>query len=112
MRVPRVVPKGNPCRPLHPDDFVAMPNPDAHNLQPIVLLGAGGHAKVVADAILSRGGTVAGFYDDASEPALVLPGAVHLGPLDGAGSETRPVILAIGGLAARRSRLAGLPALQ
>lgn len=79
---------------------------------PIVLLGAGGHAKVVADAVLSRGGTVAGFYDDAEAPALVLPGAVHLGPLDAASSESRPAILAIGALAARRSRLAGLNALD
>lgn len=77
----------------------------------VVLLGAGGHAKVVADAILSRGGTIAGFYDDAEEPALVLPGASHLGPLSGATGETRPTILALGSLFSRCTLLGSLPEL-
>lgn len=87
-------------------------SPQNTTSDPIVLLGAGGHAKVVADAILSRGTTVAGFYDDASEPALVLPGASHLGPLDAASSETRLVILAIGDLSARRAVLDRHPSLH
>jgi len=92
-----------------------MPESASNNTSnPIVLLGAGGHAKVVADAVLSRRGTVAGFYDDASDPSLsiVLPGAKHLGPLASASSETRLVILAIGDLAARRAVLQGLPSLS
>jgi len=88
-------------------------SPQNTTSDPVVLLGAGGHAKVVADAILSRGGTVAGFYDDTADPALsiVLPGAKHLGPFASASSETRPVILAIGDLAARRAVLEKLPSL-
>ncbi len=36
----------------------------------ICLLGAGGHALVVADAALAGGQSIAGFMDDAEEPAL------------------------------------------
>ncbi len=88
-----------------------MTDASSNNPHSIVLLGAGGHAKVVADALLSRHTAVAGFYDDAAEPALVLPGATHLGPLSGATGETRPTILGLGALASRRKLLGSLPEL-
>ncbi|RNC82760.1 MAG: acetyltransferase [Phycisphaera sp.] len=36
----------------------------------IYLLGAGGHALVVADAVLAGGRSITGFMDDAEDPAL------------------------------------------
>ncbi|MDD2363023.1 MAG: acetyltransferase [Oscillospiraceae bacterium] len=33
-------------------------------LKPVIILGAGGHAKVIADIIIKSGGQVAGFLDD------------------------------------------------
>lgn len=78
---------------------------------PLVLLGAGGHAKVVAQAILACGRVVVGLYDDDPEPSAVtlVPGAVHLGALAHAASEDRPMVLALGGLALRRQILERLP---
>jgi sugar O-acyltransferase (sialic acid O-acetyltransferase NeuD family) len=42
---------------------------------PIIIVGAGGHAKVVADALLAAGRTVVGFVD----PAIELQGTLLLG---------------------------------
>ena len=47
----------------------------------ILVLGAGGHGKVVADCALSCGLTVAGFIDDAASPGLQVLGIPVLGPL-------------------------------
>ncbi len=84
-----------------------MPGATDKQTQPIVLIGAGGHAKVVADAVLASGGTVAGFYDDMPDPsaAVVIPGATHLGPLVSASPETRPLIVALGALDLRRTSI-------
>lgn len=38
----------------------------------VIVLGAGGHGKVVADAILSAGDTVLGFLDDRPGPQCCL----------------------------------------
>jgi len=84
-----------------------MPDPNADKSQPVVLIGAGGHAKVVADAVLCSGGRVVGFYDDAADPAaaLVLPGATHLGPVASAAAEARPLLVALGSLEVRRKSI-------
>lgn len=84
-----------------------MPRATDNHSQPVVLIGAGGHAKVVADAVLASGGKVAGFYDDAEDPAaaVVVPGATHLGPVVSAPAETRPLIIALGSLDLRRASI-------
>ena len=84
-----------------------MPGATDNPSDPVVLIGAGGHAKVVADAVLASRGEVAGFYDDAPNPAaaLVVPGAVHLGPISGASAENRPVVVALGALGLRREAI-------
>ncbi|MCR9216188.1 MAG: acetyltransferase [bacterium] len=84
-----------------------MPGATDNHHQPVALIGAGGHAKVVADAVLASGGKVAGFYDDAEDPAaaVVVPGATHLGPVVSAPAETRPLIIALGSLDLRRASI-------
>lgn len=47
----------------------------------VIVLGAGGHGKVVADAVLSAGDTVLGFLDDSAEKTSVWDLPV-LGPMD------------------------------
>jgi len=47
----------------------------------ILVLGAGGHGKVVADCALSCGLVVAGFVDDAVRPGLQILGIPVLGPM-------------------------------
>ena len=47
----------------------------------IVVLGAGGHGKVVADCALSCGLVVAGFIDDGASPGLQVLDIPVLGPL-------------------------------
>ncbi|MFG0293101.1 MAG: acetyltransferase [Phycisphaerales bacterium JB050] len=79
----------------------------SNRTQPIALIGAGGHARVVADAILRAGGTVAGFYDDNPSATLAptCPDAPHLGPIESASTESRPLLVAIGTLSTRRAVL-------
>lgn len=71
--------------------------------RPLRILGAGGHAKVVAEAWQSSGGTVAAFHDDdpatAARAVLGLPVSGNLGSALGHGD---PLHLAIGANAARR----------
>ena len=43
----------------------------------VIVLGAGGHGKVVADAILSAGDTVLGFLDDDPDRNAVWDIPVH-----------------------------------
>jgi len=45
----------------------------------IILIGGGGHAKVVADCARSAGTHVAGFLDDGADPALAAMGFKRLG---------------------------------
>ncbi len=83
-----------------------MPDHPSNPSQPIALIGAGGHARVVADAILRSGGSVAGFYDD-NPGATLAPtsDAPHLGPLANASDQSHPLLIAIGTLATRRAVL-------
>mgnify|MGYP000861907379 CR=1 FL=1 len=41
--------------------------------EPIVILGAGGHGRVIADAVRARGGDFLGFLDDRKQAATGLP---------------------------------------
>jgi len=70
---------------------------------PIILIGGGGHAAVVADAARKSGFEVLGFTDD--DPAVTLPRISHLGSIDDVLSEHDfvgvPVILAMGPSALR-----------
>jgi len=76
----------------------------------IILLGAGGHAKVVLESAIAADTPVRGFYDDANQPALLaLPDPPeHLGPL-GEALEHPPILraarpfIALGELNTRRS---------
>lgn len=60
------------------------------------ILGAGGHARVAADAWRSAGGEVAGFHDDSPPPGAALAGMRLLGPIAAAVEAGEPVHLAIG----------------
>jgi sugar O-acyltransferase (sialic acid O-acetyltransferase NeuD family) len=69
----------------------------------LVLVGGGGHAKVVADAARASGIELAGFVDD--DPAAKVPGLEWLGGLD----RTRePWIVCIGDVPTRMRVLYGL----
>lgn len=73
----------------------------------IWLIGGGGHAKVVADAAELGGRSVAGVFDDATQPAVGSLGVERLGSLEDAaqtllGNEEAQAHLAIGDLAARQ----------
>lgn len=71
----------------------------------IVLVGAGGHAAVVAEAGLLAGLEIVGFFDDNPEATLraVAPGVRHLGEIADAGARApAPLIVALGDLAVRR----------
>ena len=66
----------------------------------IILIGGGGHAKVVFDALRENDAVVSGFVDDSAHCALsgVLE---HLGAVGGVDRD-QPVIVAIGDVATRR----------
>ncbi len=65
---------------------------------PVAVIGAGGHGRVVAGALAASGTAVAGFYDD--DPELwgrEIGDSIVLGPiLDLARSATRRAVVAIG----------------
>lgn len=73
---------------------------------PIIIIGAGGHAVVVADALLAAGVRVLGFTDtDPSRHGLVLCGLLVLGDdrvLDGHTPESVQLANGIGGVGSRR----------
>lgn len=69
----------------------------------LVLVGGGGHAKVVADAARAGGVALAGFVDD--DPQARVPGLEWLGGLD---RVREPWILCIGDVATRMRVLAAL----
>ncbi|MBK3774363.1 hypothetical protein GAY31_09340 [Azospirillum brasilense] len=48
----------------------------------VVIVGGGGHAKVVRDALESNGFPIAGFTDQRGEAVANLPGLTHLGTDD------------------------------
>lgn len=71
----------------------------------IVLVGAGGHAAVVAEAAALAGFVVAGFFDDDPGAALraVAPEARRLGAIaDAPRGDPAPLIVALGDLSLRR----------
>ena len=74
----------------------------------LVLIGAGGHAMVVAEAAAFAGMRVLGVYDDALDAAacrlLRLP---HLGTLKDLSTAHAPCIVALGDIALRRRILGG-----
>lgn len=74
---------------------------------PIIIVGAGGHAVVVADALLAAGARVLGFTDtDPARHGLVLCGLPVLGDdraLDGHTPATVQLANGIGGVGSRRS---------
>lgn len=47
--------------------------------EPVVVLGAGGHGKVVADILLSAGFELSGFLDDGKQPGTIVMGVTVLG---------------------------------
>ena len=53
----------------------------------LVLLGAGGHAAVVAESAILSGWSIIGFLDDRTDARLPVPGVAHLGRLGEAGEE-------------------------
>lgn len=71
---------------------------------PIVIVGGGGHALVVAEAARTSGFAILGFRDD--RPTARLLELVHLGPIAGTSGDAASVIIAIGDVATRR-RLIG-----
>jgi sugar O-acyltransferase (sialic acid O-acetyltransferase NeuD family) len=74
------------------------------SLRPLRILGAGGHAKVVAEAWASRGGTVAAFHDDnESMRGGSLLGITISGDTASALESGDPLHIAIGSNDARRS---------
>lgn len=78
------------------------------NQDGLVLVGAGGHALVVAEAADLAGFDLAGFLDDAAEPALArgVPSAPRLGSLADVGVlASNPWIMALGDIELRRKVL-------
>ncbi len=74
---------------------------------PLVLIGGGGHAKVVLDAARLSGWTIAGFLDDAPDAALARCGLRRLGTLrDWDRCETRCRLAPALGDNTRRARAA------
>lgn len=69
---------------------------------PLVVVGAGGHGKVVADALLVSGETILGFVDDRREPGSTVYGLPVLGPLGWFEKNVARAALAIGDNVARR----------
>ncbi|MFG0328732.1 MAG: NeuD/PglB/VioB family sugar acetyltransferase [Phycisphaerales bacterium] len=71
----------------------------------LVLLGGGGHAKVVYDAALRAGWRVRGFLDDSAEAPLASIGARRLGPIRSFSEHQDCVMLVAIGANARRVEL-------
>lgn len=72
----------------------------------LLILGAGGHARIAAEAWRSGGGEVAGFYDDQVSDGSALP---LLGTISEATGNDAPLHIAIGANAARRRIAQDLP---
>lgn len=69
--------------------------------QGIILIGGGGHAKIVFDACRASDTLVRGFCDDHS-PSPLSGSAEHLGKIQDAQSLDAPIIIAIGHVTTRR----------
>lgn len=70
----------------------------------LALVGAGGHALVVADAAIAGGRTISGAFDDDARAVLFshFHAVPRLGGIDAAFSRGGEVLIAIGDLAVRR----------
>ncbi len=80
--------------------------PSAPPSPSLVLIGGGGHALVVAEAAILAGWTLAGFLDDAAEPALDkigVPGLRRLGDFQSPLKPDLAWIVAVGDLLLRRT---------
>jgi sugar O-acyltransferase (sialic acid O-acetyltransferase NeuD family) len=65
----------------------------------VLIIGAGGHGKVVADAALRSGRTIVGFLDDRADQISMVIGIPVLGPiasLDARVNEFSQIIVALG----------------
>src|SRR6478609_7265534 len=72
--------------------------------QRVAVIGAGGHAMVVASTLIAAGHSVAGFYDDASSTwGTDFQGIPVLGPIRDLLSNRLPAIIGIGDNEARRT---------
>lgn len=72
--------------------------------QQVIVIGAGGHGKVVADIVLSRGDVLLGFLDDTREAGENLYGIPVLGKIcDYVNYPNAKFVIGIGGANARRS---------
>ncbi|AKV01163.1 4-amino-6-deoxy-N-Acetyl-D-hexosaminyl-(Lipid carrier) acetyltrasferase [Labilithrix luteola] len=74
---------------------------DADSKAPLVVLGAGGHGKVVADIVLATGATILGFLDDRVAPGSRILGLPVLGPLEWLTTNPARVALGVGDNLAR-----------
>lgn len=73
----------------------------------LVLVGAGGHALVVAETAQGAGFLIVGFYDDEPQAALARRLSIPcLGPLAGAASANDGLIVALGDLGLRAAAIA------
>jgi sugar O-acyltransferase (sialic acid O-acetyltransferase NeuD family) len=87
-------------------------NASNHHDTGISLLGGGGHALVVADSVLSACHSIAGFFDDADQPAVStsqlsgVTSPARLGDLENLSARSlagKPWIICLGDLQQRRS---------
>lgn len=71
--------------------------------QEVIVIGAGGHGKVVADIVLSRGDILLGFLDDSRDAGENLCGIPVLGKIcDHVNYPNARFVIGIGGAEARR----------
>lgn len=77
----------------------------------LILLGGGGHARVVADAARCSGVSIGGLLDDSDRPHAAADSIDHLAPLaDLHHLDAHDWIIALGDLATRRALIERLPA--
>lgn len=74
----------------------------------VVIIGASGHGKVVADIVLRSGDTVVGFLDDAPNLPPAICGIPYLGPVSNYRKFRRAEFIIAIGNAVTRQKLAGM----
>jgi len=79
--------------------------------EPILVIGGGGHARVVLDIIRCSGHCAAGILDDGLAPGTLVDGVPVLGPIDSfaAYTATHRFVIAIGSAFTRRRLAESLP---
>ncbi|MCA9304066.1 MAG: hypothetical protein KC996_08095, partial [Phycisphaerales bacterium] len=76
---------------------------------PISLIGGGGHAKVVLDAIAASGRVAHGVYDDHASPAACADGRVRwLGEIPAGYDDESRLVIAVGAIDARERIVGGV----